>query len=632
MDLLSITMRTRQHKSVHHLLKTQAEKNPKAIAIMGPDRSSMDYARLLSLVENTVKWLNSAGFGKNDRIAVVLPNGAEMASASLSVSSCATCAPLNPTYSYHEFDFYLADLNPKSLLIQSGMDSAAVEVAKTRGIPIIELSPRHERDAGLFTLKCCSKLSPVDTYFAGPDDIALVLHTSGTTSRPKIIPLTHANICTSAENTQASLSLTEKDRSLNVMPLFHVHGLIGSLLSSLSAGASVVLTQGFNAPRFFDWIEEFKPTWWTAVPTMHASILSRADDNPEIISHHSLRFIRSCSSALPVQLMSHLEKTFGVPVIEAYGMTEASHQISSNPLPPSNRKAGSVGLAAGPEVAIMGEHGTLLPANTIGEVVIRGRNVTTGYENNPAANAVAFTNGWFRTGDQGTVDAEGYLSLTGRLKEIINRGGEKVALREIDEVLLNHPGVRQAVAFAVRHPTLGEDVAAAVVPKDGQVPSEVELREFALKHLSASKVPSRIIMLTEIPKGPTGKLQRIGLAERLAKELAVPYEPPVEGLEQLAATTVEQVLQLQRVGRNDNFFALGGDSIRAMQVVTRLIKALGVEIPPTALFRRPTPALLATELARLQEEQEIESLAAELQKLPPEEAARLLKEASGGNP
>jgi len=550
-----------------------------------------------------------------------------MAVAFLGVASCAASAPLNPAYRAEEFEFYLADLDAKALIVQRGLNSPALSVARARGISIVELGPVSSAEAGVFTLNGDSVAGGSNgAEFAEPDDTALVLHTSGTTSRPKIVPLTHINLCVSAGNVAASLALTHADRCLNVMPLFHIHGLVAATLASLSAGGSVVCTPGFAEAGFFGWLDEFQPTWYTAVPTMHQAILGRASQHGETIARRPLRFIRSSSSALPPQVMGELEKAFRAPVVEAYGMTEAAHQMASNPLPPRPRKPGSVGLPAGPEIAIVDEAGNLVPAGVIGEVVIRGRNVTNGYERNPAANVAAFTNGWFRTGDQGVIDGDGYLSLTGRIKEIINRGGEKISPREIDEALLNHPGVRQAVAFAVRHPTLGEDLAAAVVPKDGLLLHELDLRQFLARRLPDFKVPSRIVLVAEIPKGPTGKVQRIGLADRLVRALAVPYEPPAEGLERLAAATFEEVLQRRMVGRNDNFFTLGGDSIRGTQVVARLTKALGVELVPTTLFRHPTVALLAVELARLQEEQEIESLAAQLQSLPPEEAARLLQQ------
>jgi acyl-CoA synthetase (AMP-forming)/AMP-acid ligase II len=299
------------------------------------------------------------------------------------------------------------------------------------------------------------------------------------------------------------------------MPLFHIHGLMAATLASLSAGGSVICTPGFNALHFFRWLEAERPTWYTAVPTMHQAILARAERNAEIINRVKLRFLRSSSSSLPPQAMRDLEATFGAPVIEAYGMTEASHQMASNPLPPRPRKPGIVGPAAGPEIAIMDDDGTILPQGEIGEVVIRGPNVTKGYEANPEANAKAFTNGWFRTGDQGMLDADGYLQLTGRLKELIKRGGEQVSPLEVDGILSEHPAVAQALTFAIPHPMLGEEVGAAVVLREGMECSERELRDFAAKHLADFKIPRKVVFLPEIPKGATGKLQRIGLAQKL---------------------------------------------------------------------------------------------------------------------
>jgi acyl-CoA synthetase (AMP-forming)/AMP-acid ligase II len=441
-----------------------------------------------------------------------------MASAFIAIACGATTAPLNPAYRTEEFEFYLSDLNAKALVILEGMESPSLAVAEAHKIPILRLVPGGA--AGEFTLNgaAAAKLAE-KAGFAQEEDIALVLHTSGTTSRPKIVPLSHTNVTASAYHIGNTLSLRETDVCLNIMPLFHIHGLIAATLSSIAAGASVVCTPGFNALKFFSWFENAKPTWYTAVPTMHQAILSRADRNTEIIKKGRLRLIRSSSSSLPPQVMEALEKTFQVPVIEAYGMTEASHQMCSNPLPPRARFAGSVGMAAGPEVAIMDEKGALLAPGELGEVVIRGRNVTAGYEANPDANAKAFTNGWFRTGDQGTMDKDGYLRLTGRLKELINRGGEKISPLEIDTVIMDHPAVAQVVTFGVPHDKLGEDVAAAVVLRDGAACSERELRDFVGSRIADFKVPRKIVFLNEIPKGATGKLQRIGLHEKLTAQL-----------------------------------------------------------------------------------------------------------------
>ncbi len=376
------------------------------------------------------------------------------------------------------------------------------------------------RGAGAFTLYPVSA-APETTGtggFAQAGDVALLLHTSGTTSRPKLVPLTQRNVVASARSIRATLGLVAEDRGLNIMPLFHIHGLMAGLLAPLAAGSQVFCTPGFNALKFFGWMNEARPTWYTAVPTMHQTILARASQNRDVIGANPLRFVRSSSSSMPPQVIAELEATFHAPLIEAYGMTEASHQMASNPLPPGKRIPGTVGLAAGPEVAIMNEQGDLLPPGQTGEIVIRGENVTPGYEKNPGANAEAFNNGWFRTGDQGIMSAEGYITITGRLKEIIIRGGEKISPREVDEVLMDHPAILQVVTFAFPHDRLGEDVAAAIVLRDGASLTEKEVREFAARRLADFKVPRKVRFVAEIPKGATGKLQRIGLAAKLGLE------------------------------------------------------------------------------------------------------------------
>ena len=484
-----------------------------APAIGAPDRKPLTHRGLRALAGRTREALNAMGIGRHDRVAMVLPNGPEMAAAFVAVATGATTAPLNPAYRGEEFDFYLSDLNAKCLLIQRGMDSPARAVAAERGIPIVELIPGEL--AGDFTLASSLSGTPSHPGTAGAEDIALVLHTSGTTSRPKIVPLRHINITASAYHIGANLDLAPDDTCMNIMPLFHIHGLIAAVLSSVAAGGSVICTPGFNAFKFFAHFDAARPSWFTAVPTMHQAMLGLVARNAEIIGRGRLRFIRSSSASLPPQVMTAVEAAFGVPVIESYGMTEAAHQMASNPLPPRPHFAGSVGIAAGPDVAIMDDDGNLLPAGGLGEIVIRGRNVTAGYENNPDANARAFTNGWFRTGDQGTLDDAGYLRLTGRLKEIINRGGEKISPLEVDEILMDHPAVAQVVTFAMPHGKLGEEVAAAVVLREGMTLDEHALRDFAGTRLAPFKVPRKIVFLAEIPKGATGKLQRIGLADKL---------------------------------------------------------------------------------------------------------------------
>ncbi len=485
-----------------------------APAIGAPGRQAMSYRDLAGQISETRDFLGHAGLADGDRVALVLPNGPEMASAFLGVASGLTAAPLNPAYRGDEFRFYLEDLDARLLIVEEGSGSDAIAVARDLGMGLAEMCVGENARAGAFTLRLREEPGRrTVTHDAGT---ALVLHTSGTTSRPKIVPLSRDNLAASAANIVQSLALSPDDRALNIMPLFHIHGLVGAVLSTMRAGASVHCAPGFNPLKFFSWCEDVRPTWYTAVPTMHQAILARTPRNATTLASMDLRLIRSSSASLPSRVMEELESTFGCPVIESYGMTEASHQMTSNPLPPAPRHAGSVGIAAGPEVAIMDEEGGhLLSAGETGEVVIRGANVTGGYENNDAANGAAFVDGWFRTGDQGLLDDRGYLWLTGRLKEIINRGGEKISPLEVDEVLMAHPAVDQAVTFAVPHATLGEEVAVAIVPKDGEAPSETALRSFAGSRLAAFKVPRRVVVLEEIPKGATGKLQRIGLAAKL---------------------------------------------------------------------------------------------------------------------
>jgi oxalate---CoA ligase len=501
-----------------------------APALRAPARPALSHGQLRALAQSTQAALNGHGLGRNDRVAIVLPNGPEMAACFITAACSVATAPLNPAYRADEFEFYLSDLNAKALIVEQGSSSPAVAVAHKLGVPVIELVPSSDAEpdagAGSFSLRMPAALparAAAPGGWAEGADVSMVLHTSGTTSRPKIVPLSQGNLCASARHIARTLAFTPADRGLNIMPLFHIHGLIAGVLAPLAAGSQVFCTPGFNALKFFAWMDEAQPTWYTAVPTMHQAILSRADKNQDVIARHPLRFIRSSSSSMPPQVIRELEDVFKAPLIESYGMTEATHQMASNPLPPAVRKPGSVGLAAGPEVAIMAEDGRLLAAGEVGEIVIRGPNVTAGYDNNPKANSEAFTDGWFRTGDQGVMDHEGYVSLTGRLKEIINRGGEKVSPREVDEILMDHPQVAQVVCFGMPHPKLGEEVAAAIVLREALAADdeaahkakERELQAFVSQRAADFKVPKRILFMEEIPKGATGKLQRIGLAQKL---------------------------------------------------------------------------------------------------------------------
>ena len=345
----------------------------------------------------------------------------------------------------------------------------------------------------------------------------LLLHTSGTTARPKIVPLTEQQLCAACHNVSRTLELSPADRCLNVMPLFHIHGIVAGVLSSLSAGSTIICAPQFDALRFLRWVQQTQPTWFTAVPSIHQSVLALARSHRKLLAEAPLRFIRSCSAPLPQSTLKELELTFGVPVIEAYGMTEATHQVASNPLPPKRRKPGSVGTATGGEIAVMPENSPrLLPHNSVGEIVVRGETVIAGYEGDAEANRDAFCDGWFRTGDQGCIDAEGYVWLQGRLKELINRGGEKISPVEIETALLSHPAVASAAAFPISDAQMGEEIGAAVVLKAGMPATEKELKDHCSDALADFKVPRSIHFLsTSIPCGATGKVQRARLAAEL---------------------------------------------------------------------------------------------------------------------
>lgn len=498
------------------LAQMVALQDPNAVALTQPAGVPINYGQLKQLIADTVMQLNALGLGRGDRVGIVLPNCPEMATCFVAIASACTAAPLNMAYRADEFEFYLSDIKAKALVVAKGSETPAREIASKLNIPIIELIATPQLGAGLYTLEGKAQAQTTgQSGYAQPDDIALILHTSGTTSRPKIVPLTQRNVCASARNIAATLALSPSDIELHIMPLFHIHGLIAGVLAPWAAGSSIFCTPGFNALKFFGWMKEAKPTWYTAVPTMHQTILSRAAGNVDVIAANPLRFIRSSSSSMPPQVIAQVEEVFKTPLIESYGMTEAAHQMASNPLPPAKRIPGSVGIAAGPEIAIMDNDGNLLAAGEIGEIVIRGENVTLGYENNPKANAEGFTHGWFRTGDQGQLTPDGYLSLTGRLKEIINRGGEKISPREVDEVLMDHPAVAQVVTFGIPHEKLGEEVGAVIVLKAEQTATERDIRDFAAKRLADFKVPRKILFMDEIPRGATGKLQRIGLSAKL---------------------------------------------------------------------------------------------------------------------
>ena len=586
--------------SLPDLLERHARRIGDAPAVLAPDRTPLSYGRLHHRIEEVGRNLRAMGIGRQDRVIVMLPNGPDLAVAIVCVASNAACAVVNVAYAAEELERYFAALRPRALIVPFGADGPARRVAQAADIMVVELAAAGT-EAGLFTLSADRAAKP-SRDAVGSGDTAIMLLTSGTTSRPKIVPLTHSNICSSAYSSAAALALRESDRCLNVLPLFHGHGLIATVLTSLAAGSSVVCTPGCDVNQFFGWLATFRPTWYSAVPTMHQAILARARQGRERIDDCRLRLVRSASAPLPPRVLAELEQTFGTSVIEFYGMTEtASAPIACNPLPPRQRKPGSVGIAVGLEAAIINDEGIALPRGQTGEVAVRGPSVMPGYDGDAAATKAAFSGTWFKTGDQGFFDADGYLFLSGRTREMINRGGENIAPREVDEALLEHPAVAEAVTFAVPHPTLGEDVAAAIVLRPKAETTARDIRQFAALRLAEFKIPRQLLFVKELPKGPTGKVQRVGMATTLGltKSSENPFVAPRTQLEDALAKIWKQILQRERISIHDNFFDLGGDSLLAVQVLTCIHDTMKIDVGVTSLFDAPTIADLALHLEPL---------------------------------
>jgi acyl-CoA synthetase (AMP-forming)/AMP-acid ligase II len=483
---------------------------PSHPAIVVPGGTSVTYAELRQQVNDLVAKLRALGLGRRDRIAIALPNGLEVVATFLAAATAGTAAPLNPAYTQEEFKFYLDDTSARALIVPP---TGAAEARAAAGEDILLIEASLDDQGQVQLSSAAEPRSSSNRDDPSDNDVALILHTSGTTSRPKRVPLAHRNLMTSAKNVSDTYQLTAADVSLCVMPLFHVHGLVASTLATFFTGGTVVVPPKFNPLSFWSTVRDHHVTWYSAVPTIHQVLLSRAKTKPA--GAEQLRFIRSCSASLSPQMMNDLEERFGAPVLEAYGMTEAAHQMASNPLPPSERRPGSVGRGTSVEIAILDKTGNELPAGAVGEVSIKGTNVFAGYEGNAEANAESFSHGWFRTGDQGHLDAQGYLTLVGRIKELINRGGEKISPREIDEILLTHPSVAEAVCFGIADRIYGEEVAAAVVLRNQA--TEAELIAHCRSSLSEFKVPTTIYIVETIPRTATGKIQRRNVASALSR-------------------------------------------------------------------------------------------------------------------
>lgn len=579
--------------TMHSVVRAWAEQTPHAAAIGAPGRAPLTYSALLAEIERAVAALKALGVSREDRVALVLPQGAEIAVALLAVSAVAIAAPLNPALTGDELAGAFETLAPALLVVPAGVDSRAAEVARGQGIRIVELVVRPDSPAGSFDLSGVGADAVDAPGLSGPEDIGLALPTTGTTGRSKFVLLRHRNFCAAAENTMAALQLTQADRCLDVMPSFHAHGLVAGVFASLRAGAQVVCTPAFDAARFFEWLAEFRPTWYTAVPTMHQTIVAEASVHRELIEACSLRFVRSASSILSQALLEDLERTFGAPVTESYGLTEAS-QLTNTPLDRRKQKPGSLGTTGSSQIAIMGPDGALLGQGVSGEIVCRGPVVMAGYLGDPEATKQCFVDGWFKTGDIGQLDPDGHLYMTGRLKEMINRGGEKVVPEEVDRVLLTYPPIAQAVTFGIPDPVMGEEIAAVVVIRPGMAATAAQVREFASGALSDHKVPRRVLIVPSIPAGPTGKLTRRKMGAYFGHLLSGPRRDgrvPVEArdaLERGLAGIWKDVLRVESVGVTDDFFDCGGNSLLAVRMLEEVERFSGRVLHPSVLFSTPT--------------------------------------------
>jgi len=568
----------RPFQTIYQIIKFWSEKTPGATAIEALDRLPLTYADLFGYINYIGRELRSLGLERNDRVAIIMDNGPEVAAFFLAVSSYAACAPLNHGYKYKEFKNYLPELKTKIIFIKQDTGPTVIPEDKFLNMQVMELSPLPKGKAGICEIKKSNKALEQDPGIyqksISEDDIALVLLTSGTTSRPKIVPLSQRNICASANNIRRSLNLSPQDKCLNIMPFYHVHALMITI-AALSAGGSVVCPPSFDKNKFFNWTDKFNPTWYTALPTIHQAILSQAGSNRELAGKCKLRFIRSSAGHLHAKTRVQLEKFFKAPVIESYGMTESALQISSNSPPPEKHKPGSTGRAHGVEVVITDKKGKPVKAGKIGEIVVRGKNIIDNYENDPESNKKSFINGWLKTGDLGYFDNEGYLYVVGRIKEVINRGGEKISPAEVEEVLLRYPKVNRAVVSSMPHPTLGEEVIAAVVIANGKATPEHEIRAFVARELAEFKVPKRIFFVDKLPQNSTGKLQRVGLYKKLKDYKASIHSKPGSKAENILKEILCKVLKVEKISIDDNFFELGGDSLR----LTEFYKEIKIHFP-----------------------------------------------------
>ena len=498
-------------KTLGEALRRNAVASPTSLAVVSSVYEPFSYGQLAAQLDHFATALPGAGFGREARIAIALKDAPRAALAIVSVSCTAVAVPFDPNLTPVEINTRLKLLGVDAVIVLSGEDFAVRHSAEVSGIEIIQAAPVAERELALIIAP--EKALPASPTGPEPEAPAFILQSSGTTAAPKLIPYSHSNMLAAAARVKGWFNLDDNDRCLSINPAYYSHGLKLTVFAPLLSGGSVAFPE--NLSRTLDlteWFVSLKPSWFSASPTAHRAIFEKARLHEDKRIRHNLRFALSGGAPLHPEIQLGLESTLGVPVLEHYGTTEAA-QISTNLPPPGAAKMGTCGMPDPDTVMIVGENGTRLRPGDWGEILVSGSTVIGGYLNAPELNKVAFVDGWFRTGDIGSIDEDGFLTLHGRLKEVINRGGEKIAPMEIDVALLRHPDVAEAAAFAVPHPRLGEDVAAAVVLRPGAAATSDELRRFLGTQLAWFKVPRRITIVQNLPRGSTGKVQRHRLSE-----------------------------------------------------------------------------------------------------------------------
>jgi acyl-CoA synthetase (AMP-forming)/AMP-acid ligase II len=509
------------------LVNKWAEERGDETFLIGPETGeTVSFARLREYAGEIDRRLTAAGIGKGEKVAFLMENGLWSAILFVGVmASGRVIVPLNAVSGDDQLRYVLDHSDSRLLFVTDTYLERAATVM--RGIERdIRPLPTHMENGPEWPWDPAA-----DGGGAPPEseDTGLLIYTSGTTGLPKGVLLSHRSVIAGGRYTVEAHALSAEDRALCVLPLYHINGEIVTVIAPLVSGGSLVIPYRYSTSAFWKWIEQHRCTWFSVVPTIIAYVLDKADETAGHVrsgtGFRQIRFGRSASSALSPEMHRAFEDSFGIRIVETMGLTETAAQILSNPLPPATGKYGSPGIPFGNEVTVVDDQGKELPRGQVGELVVRGANLMSGYYKNPEATAGALKgDGWFYTGDLGYQDEDGYFFITGRIKELIIKGGENVAPREIDEVLLQHPGVLEAAAYAVPDERYGQEIMACVVPSEGATLGEEALREYCMEKLGRFKAPREVAVVRWVPKGPSGKVQRLKIADMLHEMRTTP--PP----------------------------------------------------------------------------------------------------------